>query len=163
MNRRPFTPVNQIDTSLDKQVYDLTAEDLNQFPVWYFPMNETVEDEATVRPLHGLEPNIDDLQIIVRCRFKTANGAIYLGYLYPGINEIDLIKPMLWAGDLCVTFWNGMSEPSADYLQKVRESLPANAWPIRYESEPTECDAVMDGNLEGLYFIDDGNVQCVLI
>ena len=28
----------------DKQVYDLTARDIEEHGVWYFPMDETVEN-----------------------------------------------------------------------------------------------------------------------
>lgn len=33
----------------DKQVYELTIDDLDSCGVWFFPMGDTVEDELTVR------------------------------------------------------------------------------------------------------------------
>lgn len=30
--------------------------DINRHPIWYFPMDETVDDELTIRPLESLNP-----------------------------------------------------------------------------------------------------------
>ena len=57
----------------DKQVYELTIDDLDSCSVWFFPMDETVEDESTVRPLAEQEA-CSDFQIIVRTDFHGESG-----------------------------------------------------------------------------------------
>lgn len=52
----------------DKQIYELAIDDLASFGVWYFPMDESAEDELTVRPLIDKE-TCTDAQIIVRASF----------------------------------------------------------------------------------------------
>lgn len=44
-------------------------------------MDDSVEDELTVRPLQAVE-SCADAQLIVRTNFEGRNGARYLGYLY---------------------------------------------------------------------------------
>jgi len=66
----------------DKQVYDLTARDIEEHGVWYFPMDETVENELTVRPVLTREPIDIGFQIIVRTWFETRDGARNVGYIY---------------------------------------------------------------------------------
>jgi len=62
-----------------RQVYDLTLEDLNEFPVWEFALDEEGEegqDEATVRPYMNsgkLDPS--DGMFVVRAIFTLADGS----------------------------------------------------------------------------------------
>jgi hypothetical protein len=93
----------------DKQVYELAIDDLAYFGVWYFPMDESVEDELTVRPLLEKEA-CADAQIIVRTSFVGADGSSYLGYLYwDGSGKVEYLKPVILLEDgSSVTFWNGM-------------------------------------------------------
>lgn len=52
----------------DKQVCELTIDDLGSYSVWFFPMGDTVENELTIRPLAEQE-TCSDFQIIVRADF----------------------------------------------------------------------------------------------
>ncbi|WP_338438878.1 hypothetical protein [Synechococcus elongatus] len=67
-----------------KQVYELTADDLDQHAVWEFALDEKGEerqDEATVRPYEGNQPlNPTDGMFIVRALFVSgwyANARIF--------------------------------------------------------------------------------------
>lgn len=147
---------------LQKQVYDLTRADLERFPVWYFPMDVTVEDELTVRPLPidmGFDTNF---QIIVRTRFASKDGGVFLGYIYWGYpHDVSYLKPVMYVSDCCVTFWNGSIKPSDDYLNGLSKHVP-ELFPVSFESEETLGLSPISGVLEGIYFKVGGEVTCVL-
>ncbi|QXI54284.1 hypothetical protein [Pseudomonas alvandae] len=138
----------------DKQIYELTIDDLACSGVWYFPMDESAEDELTVRPLLDKE-TCSDAQIIVRASFVGLDGSSYLGYLYwDGSGEVEYLKPVILLEDgSFVTFWNGMVEPSwADYsanAQALRSRLP-----FLYVSDSVLDLPKISGKLEGLYYLD---------
>ena len=144
----------------DKQIYDLSRDDIRRYPVWYFPMDETVEDELTVRPIKANEKLPDgDYQVIVRTMFEGSDGQEYIGYLYwSDPPEISDIKPVVFTGDEdCVTFWNGMCEPSWNDYSSEQQALK-NAFPLKYRSEAYDSLAVIFGELDGLYYLDDKGV-----
>ena len=49
-------------------MYELTLDDFRHFGAWFFPMDESVEDELTVRPLVDKEV-CSDYPIIVSAIF----------------------------------------------------------------------------------------------
>ena len=145
----------------DKQIYELAIDDLAGFGVWYFPMDESVEDELTVRPLLDKE-TCTDAQIIVRASFVGWDGSSYLGYLcWDGGGEVECLKPVILLEDgSSVTFWNGMVEPSwADYSAKAQE-LRARL-PFSYVSESIFELPKVSGRLEGLYYLDGDHISWV--
>ncbi len=82
-----------------KQVYELTIEDLNRFPVWEFGLDEEGEegqDEATVRPRKIKEPlDPSEETFIVRAVFTLVDRTILTGYLTPspeGDNGISTVS-----------------------------------------------------------------------
>src|ERR1700689_4724194 len=98
-----------------KQVWNMTARDLEAYPLWYFPMdgNEGV-DEMSVCPVAREMPLPAACQMVVRTKFVTADGAIYPGYVYwSRDNGVDELKPLMWIEDVAVTFWNGIVPPDA--------------------------------------------------
>jgi|LNAP01.1.fsa_nt_gb hypothetical protein len=143
----------------DKQVYDLTAQDIEKHGVWYFPMDETVKDELTVRPVHSKEAIDAGFQIIVRAWFKTKEGASYAGYIYWSYSSsVENLKPVVFVGGAgCISFWSGMVEPNwSDYspeLQVVRSVLP-----VSFSSEVLFDLGCLSGVLEGLYSFKEGRV-----
>ncbi|MHC8298532.1 hypothetical protein [Pseudomonas sp. ZS1P83] len=143
----------------DKQIYDLTARDIEEHGVWYFPMDETVENELAVRPVRSREPIDADFQIIVRTWFETHEGARYVGYIYwNNSSAIGHLQPVMFVRtDECISFWSGMIEPTwADYsseLQVIRTVLP-----VLFSSEVIFDLEAISGALEGLYSFKDGQV-----
>lgn len=143
----------------DKQVYELTVQDIEEHGVWYFPMDETVKDELTVRPVRSREPIDADFQIIVRARFKTKDGASYVGYVYWSYSSsVENLQPVMFVRiDECISFWSGIIEPTwADYsseLQVVRSALP-----VSFSSEVIFDLEAISGTLEGLYSFKNGRV-----
>ncbi|WP_434578571.1 hypothetical protein J3P95_04190 [Pseudomonas sp. Z5-35] len=145
----------------DKQIYELTIDDLADFGVWYFPMDESAEDQLTVRPLLDKE-TCTDAQIIVRASFVGKNGSSYLGYLYwDGGGEVEYLKPVILLEDgSFVTFWNGMIEPSwADYSARAQELR--SGLPFSYISESLLELPKISGRLEGLYYLDGDHISWV--
>jgi hypothetical protein len=59
---------------------------------------------------------------------------------------------------LCITFWNGMIEPSPGYLERIRNARLQ--WPLTYG---TDADGVkpQKGTLEGIYYLDGNVIRCV--
>ena len=65
--------------SVRKQVYELTLDDLEKFPVWEFRLDEEGEegrDESTVRPYTPPGPlDPADRMFVVRAVFTLADGS----------------------------------------------------------------------------------------
>lgn len=145
----------------DKQVYELTIDDLTCFGVWYFPMDESAEDELTVRPLLNKETRTD-AQVIVRSSFVGRDGSTYLGYLYwDGDGDVEYLKPVILLEDgSFVAFWNGMVEPSwancSAKAQELRSSLP-----FSFVSDSTLDLPTVSGRLEGLYYLDGDHISWI--
>src|SRR5688572_12575758 len=97
---------------MTKQLHELTAADIEKNPICVFPMDESVEDETSIRPVEPGEIVPDGLQRIVRCVFRDQVGQSLLGYLYADVgNRVEDVRPVAWSGSLCITFWNGMVDP----------------------------------------------------
>lgn len=142
----------------EKQIYDLNLSDLIEYPVWYFPMDETCEDELSIRPFDKEDAIEDDHRMIVKTKFKSIQGKIFLGYIYWNQPEkIEDLQPVMFFNEsLCITFWNGMMEPSwEDYKPFQKEII--HSFPYYFESEEHFGLNSIKGTLEGLYFIDDKN------
>jgi len=145
----------------DKQVYELAIDDLACFGVWYFPMDESVEDELTVRPLLEKEA-CSDVQIIVRTNFVGVDGSSYLGYLYwDGNGGVEYLKPVIFLEDgSSITFWNGMVKPSwEDYSARAQELRAV--FPISYTSDHLLELPKISGRLEGLYYLDGDQISWI--
>ena len=105
--------------AIRKQVDELTTEDLDQFPIWEFALDEEGkegQDEATVRPVNILRPT-DPLEgsRLVKAQFTYADGSTAYGYLTPATDSTDLgaVQPVVITADGQVAFWCGIIEPSS--------------------------------------------------
>jgi hypothetical protein len=83
-----------------KQINELTAVDLESFPVWEFALEEEGnegQDEATVRPC--------------KATFQLADGTRLPGHLTApreGAPSIDTIQPAIVTGNGQVVLWFGV-------------------------------------------------------
>ena len=143
---------------IEKEIYELTREDLEQYPVWYFPMDDTVDDELTIRPFEG-DCLTNDYQVIVSTTFIANDGTKYLGYIYwSRPNNIEDVKPVLFVNDEeCLTFWNGMVEVNWEDYGKEQKELRCK-FPLSYLSAPVQGLESLSSKLEGLYYLDGENV-----
>lgn len=145
-----------------KQVYDLTLEDLDAYNIWVFPMDETVRNEASVRPLLADEA-VGERQAIVKTCFVGSEGSEYVGYIYwANSNEVRYLQPVLFVrNEYYITFWNGMEVPSWDDGPSEVKALK-KVLPISYSSETHDDLPSVAGLLEGLYYRDrDKKICCV--
>lgn len=146
-----------------KQIYDLTMADLGEFPVWYFPMDDTVEDELSIKPLDSGNALFPDFRVIVKTHFYDSMGKLYLGYIYwCKDNSVNACQPVLFVNEnTCISFWNGIVKPSWDVYGELPKTLRGR-FPIRFESEEHYGLGKVDGTLKGLYYIDDNDrIQCI--
>lgn len=142
---------------MDKQVYDLSYNDLANVGVWYFPMDESVEDEATVRPVYSAEQLLG-FRIIIRSVFKDSNGGKYLGYMYWGSGGVEDLQPTIFLKKGgAVNFWSGMREPSWRKYPPVANMLK-NALPISCMSEFLYGLPSINITLNDLAYFRDGSV-----
>jgi hypothetical protein len=124
-------------------------------------MDESVEDEASVRPVRGGEVVPDGLQRIARAVFRDRAGRALPGYIYPDCGSgVEDTRPVAWCDELCITFWNGMTEPSPDYLARIKDARLQ--WPLTYETDAHGLQPQM-GTLDGVYYLDGNVVRCVAL
>ncbi|MEZ9548041.1 MULTISPECIES: hypothetical protein [Vibrio] len=137
------------------EIYDLTRSDLEQHPVWYFPMDDTVGDELTIKPLKG-DDKKNDYQLIVRTSFTANDGTHFVGYIYWCRPEnIESIQPVVFVNDEdCITFWNGVTQTGWDDYGKEQKKM-RNKLPLKYSSDAFNGLESLSGVLEGLYYLND--------
>lgn len=143
----------------DKQIWDLTADDLREFGVWCFPMDESAEDECTVRPC--LEES--DLAVIVRAVFFGADDTRYLGYVHwSQVDHIGNRQPTVFLNDgTAISFWNGIIKPTWSETSVEAKRL---SFPITFESEPLLGFSSISGQLEGMYYLEPNDqIACLSI
>jgi hypothetical protein len=142
---------------MDKDLVDITAEDLRECPEWYFPMDETVEHEGIARPCL---PDVDvspNLLRIFRCLFVDGLGREFEGFVFYYEDErLSARQPTLWAFGNTFSFWFGIVAPPESDLRRAAEAFPPSAWPIRYRTDPRLGEASMSGEIGGLYYLENG-------
>jgi len=142
---------------MQKQIYDLVPQDLANNIVWIFPMDDTVDDEDTVRPVTD-ESQLNDLQVIVKTIFHTQDGSNFIGYIYWGEpSKVEYIKPVMFidpSGQYGISFWSGIIEPTDSDFDQAKGILNAKSFPIRFESENVFGLYAIRGELEGIYYLD---------
>jgi hypothetical protein len=106
-----------------KQVYELTNDDLQRYPVWEFASDEEREagqDEATVRPYSDGPANPGAGKLVVRAKFIFADGTLTAGYLTPPIarnrDNLGIIQPQ-------IITTNGKSHSGTEYVSYFRGSV----------------------------------------
>jgi hypothetical protein len=107
-----------------KSAGDLTAADLERFPVWVYALDEEGsdgQDETTVRPYRRrgqLDASRDTY--IVRATFRLKNGRTFCGALYArprGERTISDVQPAVLTPSGSVFFWWGVLRPKKAELR----------------------------------------------
>jgi hypothetical protein len=152
-----------------KQVYELTAADLQAHPVWEHCLDEEGlpnQDEATVRPYDaGGKPLEYVGLVVVRATLTLANGSGFPGYLYyapevPGSTYGPLanLQPHIITPQGQVMFWYGGFAPAREAVAEAYRKLDADAasvFPIRFISEVPLATGPIRGELAGFYYLAD--------
>ena len=145
---------------MDKNINDITPNDLMEHQAWYFPMDDSVESEEIVRQMPN-DRGPDDCRFILRTDFIDQSSRIFLGYLYWGKPAlIEYLQPVLFLapdGNKGLAFWNGMRPPKLSDFEQARGTLDAKSFPITYRTVRWPQTDVLEGVLEGIYFLDVTN------
>ncbi|HEX4141045.1 MAG TPA: hypothetical protein VHY09_11900 [Candidatus Methylacidiphilales bacterium] len=153
-----------------KQVYELTVDDFEKFPVWEFALDEEGEegqDEATVRPSAAPLPLApSESMFIVRAKFSLADGTRHMGYLTPGHAADDLgsIQPLIITPQGQVIFWMGVSRGDTGPLYQKLGKGAAQIFPIAFKSDVPLVGGVVFGSIPGFLHLVDlktGRVEIV--
>jgi hypothetical protein len=126
---------------LRKQVYDLSAADLCEYPAWEFAIDEEGEDgqdEASVRPLplHDIDDHLDG-SAIVAAEFTLADGTILPGYLTPRTRPnmtLGDIQPQIITDRGQVMFWYGRCPMKLENLYNLLQRSSSEVFPIRFKA-----------------------------
>ena len=151
-----------------KQVYELTLDDLNRFPVWEFRLGEEGEvgeagrDECTVRPYEASGPlDPTDRMFVVRALFTLADGSRMQGYCTPplrGDDSIGILQPIIVTDRGQVRFWCGTTAPDSKRLAHSYELLGKDAgrvFPVRFESAVALVGGPVKGSVPGFLVLED--------
>jgi DNA-directed RNA polymerase subunit RPC12/RpoP len=143
--------------SIRKQIYELTLEDLERFPIWEFCLDEECEegqDECTLRPFRIGECNFESM-FICAATFTLANGAQYHGFVSPE-NDLGYSQPTLYIdNERLVYFWYG-PKPTAEAIDKSLEWLggrESNIFPIIWRTPFLSESIPQEGKIDGIYYL----------
>ncbi len=140
-----------------KQIYEITLEDLLQFPVWEFALDEEADegqDESTVRPYKSKRP-VDPRSgmFAVKALFALADGSTKIGFLTPpadGINDISVVQPVIVTEHGQVMFWYGAFAPGTHVLTEYYRRLGKTAlevFPITFRTEVSMLGGPIEGTI----------------
>ena len=150
---------------VSRQVYELTLDDLDHFPIWEFRLDakdEKSQDESTVRPYTAsgaLDPV--DRMFIVRAAFTLADGSKMKGYLTPpsrGDDGFAILQPIIITDRGQVRFWCGTGSFDSKRLARSYEVLGKDGqrvFPLRFESEVEMVGGPVRGSLPGFLILED--------
>lgn len=148
--------------NIRKQVYELTADDLESSTVWEFCLDEegvSGQDEATVKPLVE-QTQLDDLSgsQIAKTAFTFSDGKTATGYLYASADHnLPSIQPVIITPNGQVRFWYGIIAPKettrADTITKL-VTISEKPFPIQFSCLVRSSGIPIRGCLEGFYYYD---------
>jgi len=149
-----------------KQVYNLTRDDFELYPVWEFALDEEGkggQNEATVRP-YDFSPPLDPAagMFVVSTDFTLADGTKMKGYLTPqaheDFKELGYIQPHIITDRSQVMFWFGMISPDHETIAGNYRKLSKSAskvFPLEYRSAVNISGGPVSGVLTGFFYEDD--------
>lgn len=146
---------NAIAERIRKQSYELRPDDLAQFPIWEFALDEESEagqDEATVRPRPDLTvADPGEGMLIARAEFVARDGSRYQGYVSPSDEEaFSLVQPTIVTDAGQVSFWYGAFPPKPNALEADYELLGKTAeqlFPVTFRALVEHEGAQLEGEI----------------
>jgi hypothetical protein len=138
-----------------KQSYDLRPNDLAEFPIWEYALDEEGEvgqDEATVKPRPDLEiADPSEGMLITRSEFIARDGTRYEGYVSPSDEEaFSLVQPTIVTDQGQVNFWYGAFPPKPGALEADYKLLGTTAeqlFPVRFHALVEFEGATLEGEI----------------
>jgi hypothetical protein len=154
-----------------KQDYELSANDLLQYPVWEYALDEEEIDnqnERTLRPSLA-SPPIDpsDAYFIIRATFRLKNGAQLKGFIKPVKQQYDNfmkpvipfdLNPVIISDNDNVAFCYGKIKPDQEQIDNNYKRLgyPSNeVFPITFTADVDIKNGISSGILQGFLFFDE--------
>ena len=146
-----------------KPIYELTLNDVRQFPVWEFALDEEGEegqDEATVRPCK-ISDALDTSDVIVRAEFTLADGTKMFGCLttpLSGDDSLGRLQPIIITEHGQVLFWHGVIAPDAKSVAQSYAMLgrdAARVFPIQFTSDVELVSTPIRGSIPGFMVLED--------
>ena len=140
--------------SVRRQVYELTAVDLEAYPAWEFALDEEGvdgQDEATVRPYLNTPIEPTEGMLVVRAKFTLADGTVAIGFMTPPqsvSSDIRDHQPSIITNGRQVALYSGMFPLSESEVVQRLDALgksASEAFPLEYETDveivsgPTKC------------------------
>lgn len=153
-----------------KPVCELTLDDIRQFPVWEYALDEEGEDgqdETTVRPCE-ISQVLAPSDIIVRTRFTLADGTEMFGTSqtpFLGNDSLGRLQPVIITERGHVLFWHGIFAPKAAEIALNYETLDRDAarvFPIQFSSDVKLAGAPIRGRIPGFMFLKGESMEIVL-
>jgi len=151
-----------------RQVYELTIEDLEQYPIWEHALDEEGEenqDEATVKPRPDLkEADPGEGMFIVRAEMTAKDGTRYCGYCYPDRQDssLGMIQPQIVTEKGQVLFWFGLIKPEEDKIRRYYDLLGKTSdqlFPLRFKALVPTKGVGLDGFVPSfLYRTREGQI-----
>lgn len=144
---------------MKKKLFDLMEKDIEENPVWYFPMQED-EDELMVQTS---DQNMSENSLkIVATNFLSSSGKEYIGYVYVDVAAVNSLKPVIIYGEKNLNFWKGIRKPKADLFEAIELDFGNNFFPIKFKTLTNSINFLADGELNGIYFFDENKKICCL-
>jgi hypothetical protein len=149
-----------------KPVSELSLEDLRQYPVWEFALDEEGhegQDETTVRP-YSLTGHLDpaDGMFIIQAGFHLSDGTVAEGYMTPpfrGDKGLGTLQPVIVTPSGQVGFWCGVIAPSRQYVNECYARLgktgPGSVFPLHFESAVPLVGGPVEGEISGFIVTTD--------
>jgi hypothetical protein len=154
--------IASMDTSVRKQVYELTFSDFVASPAWEFAIDEEDidgQDEATVRPF-AFGDTIDcyDGSLVVAAEFVLADGTRLPGYLTPRSRDdqsLGTLQPQIVTQNGQVMFWCGRCPPPLEHAYKLLGRGPDSVFPIRFSTKVSLAQGGISGEISGFLSLND--------
>jgi len=133
---------------MQKQIWELTENDFNLNPVWYFPIEGEDTDEATVLPASEAEATNINNMLLVPAYFVDSASNECKGYIYWSKPElIENLQPCMFSAGEAISFWFGLSEPEENEIKTLN-------FPISVRSAVVFGLKQINIELEGYYYIN---------
>jgi hypothetical protein len=126
-----------------KQVYDLSAQDFLEHPLWEFCSDEEDvegQDEATVKPTEEAEvPGYSPGAYVVAAKVIYANGTLADGYIYSGKpDDFGCLQPNILLPTGQINLWLGslryLPDPNKIAADRMNLLGGAGVFPVTFET-----------------------------
>jgi hypothetical protein len=151
-----------------KQENKLTLDDINQFPVWEFALDEETfkgQNEKTLKPYLSNSIDPAEAYLLVRATFSLSNGSRCKGFIKPFSQYTKRLSPPIFPYDLNpviitdkgqIRFCYGTNKPKKSSFEKNYRWLgagPEFVFPIEITCDVDVKNSITSGILDGfLYF-----------